>query len=313
MKCKLECPTCEGYCELATAASLADFLRRVDTIESPIGEIRQYSNNEVLMVSGVQISKVPEPVYILTKNRIDIDRSEIFVAPFNKPIVKMLKDYLDIENAEDKDNVLQLLKSLNTGKRLLMPFRIGEKCINKKPNSESWAGGIVSYIESVKWAYRNADGRLHCELIMDAVDWVRSRIMKHDIESYGKNFRLSDVEALSVASRDRYKYIAMDRLGYIKPITVFTGKGDGVALDGSYLYGINKGEIKIIGMWGRNHDLKVDSNMEEFIKKVIPEKDIDFIAKHRRLIAPFTLVGANVITKKGGQDEKESKEEVECA
>lgn len=289
---------------MAAGSSLASFLSGIQTVESPIGGIREGSKDP-LIISGLQLCKGADPILILSQGQVAIERTQPLSSRFDSSIAEIFADYIKASGDAEGESKKQLLRAILTNKRLIVPFELGAKCIVNGVRLGN-GGERSGTIDSIKWYHNREDGRMHCIIITSVIIDANCRSFKDDITNYGKTFKLADIHRVSVDVDGMYDYISMTRYGFIKPIVILKDKSRGMAIDNLYIYKFNKTETKIVGKWsnGLNIDTS-DKDLNELLE-LIGEPTLKLIARHKRLIAPFMLAEANIIKRYKEHKKEES-------
>jgi hypothetical protein len=290
---------------MAAGSSLASFLSGIQTVESPIGGIREGSKDP-LIVSGLQLCKGADPILILSQGHVTIERTQPLSSKFDSSIAEIFGDYIKASGDAEGESKKQLLRAILTNKRLIVPFELGAKCIVNGTVAHNSCGGRSGTIDSIKWYHGKEDGKMHCCIITSVIGAMGGKSFKDDITNYGKTFKLADIHRVSVDVDGMYDYISMTRHGFIKPIVILKDKSRGMAIDNLYIYKFNKTETKIVGRWGNG--LNIDANDKDLdeLLEFVGEQTLKLIARHKRLIAPFMLAEANIIKKYKEHKKEES-------
>ena len=281
---------------MAAGSSLASFLSGIQTVESPIGGIRK-GPKDSLIISGLQLCKGANPILILNQGNVTIERTQPLSSKFDRSIVEIFGDYIKASRDVEGESKKQLLRSLLTNKRLIVPFELGAKCIVNETVGRNSCGERSGTIDSIKWYHDKEDGKMHCCIITSVIGPMGGKSFKDEITNYGKTFKLADINRVSVDVDGMYDYISMTRHGIIKPIVILKDKSRGMAIDNLYIYKFNKTETRIVGKW--SNDLNIDANDKDLdeLLELVGEQILKLIARHKRLIAPFMLAEANIIKK----------------
>ena len=299
---------CRRYNTVEAGRVLAEFICRIDSVGSEIGEYRvpERRGDDILMVTGMQLeNSIDGPVHILTRLSMAIEVNSIFNEYRGDTPMQMLREYFRVSDVPNRDKieipVMNKLRALMGNKQLIVPFKPFEKCkLDLGLSAGEKSGDIVdTEIRAVLWRVEGKIGKLSNSIIMrQKQGWRREEIFKIPIEEYGTTFRVNNIEeGLKTGEIDR-NTVKVTRFGYVKPL-VLKGKNVRVAIDGRNIYIVDGYDIWVLGRWEYNGKGKA----EEELKRQIGNcnvykylmKNLDYIEKHRRFIAPFKLVDANEI------------------
>lgn len=295
-KC-MDITKCGRGCALHTGKALIDFLLGIDTCETSIGDYdcRNRGGQTDLVVSGHQIFYMENPAKVLTSIDTAIDISDKFCTAYDKNAYQIATAYCKHIGMiqEDMKNIGSLIKNINSNRLLVMPFKphtkckvvIGDASLDKKKDGE---------ITFLKWTTNKETHKLEC-LIGFNVQAGSNQVVKYNITEYLDKFRLSQMEIKAKSNKHDDRLICMTSHGIFKPILVKDKKNNmAVAIDGSYMYVVNKTETHIIGYWNEREKFTLKRRVNTPALDKIMD-NIDFIERHRRYIAPYMLYEANTI------------------
>lgn len=170
--------------------------------------------------------------------------------------------------------------------------------VQSKEIGNNWLEKTVD-IESVQWEINKQTGQLECYVLTNIIEGTAGKRVKASIEEYGVTLLLNVVEntIMPTFGANARKFIQISRFGYIKPVKTEIKKGVYIVIDNSFIYEENSDEIKVIGYW----DTKGRVNILNGATKSKLEKNkglmegINYIAQHRRFVAPYGLVDCNIV------------------
>ena len=294
--CKVtNCPNhdkCTGYCITGAGYTAAKFIERCDTVQSPLGQIHstliQWKPAD-LLISGIIYNKTDNPALALTPKRISIVKTSKFGRLRNKSMAQAILSYFEIagENIEieDSENIIKKLMQINQDKLMIMPFKPGTKC--KIISDKSTFGELE--ISAVKYSVDIETGRISGNIIVSISDGRNITNKVFGLSEYGSGFRLSKIELVLKDSKIDRKCMTVSPYGWIKPV-IFENKDFGLAVDGSYIYFVNRFNTSIIGRWKQNGEVEASPQLDNLKDTVVYKalfKHISYISLHRRYIAPY--------------------------
>lgn len=282
--------------------SLANFLLSVDSINTSLGD----SGGNGLLVVGVQVDMTKQPAYILRGTDIVMERDKKFNSVNGTTVLKTLKEYSKKETNEVSKKLEDLLGMLTNNKIVVTPFKPQDIC--NIESDESIRDGkkqeTPNKIESLKWCLEPGSSKFRYDVYMCRGGFAVKNNTKINIEDYGIKFKLEGIES-SIKNRSNIDrgIIKFNRFGFINPIEI-KSKNNRVAVDSVnvYLERGNNGRTKVIGKWVDSDKLVNFSADAKSVERDTAYnhliKNLDYIYKHRRYIAPYKLTVPNIITLK---------------
>lgn len=287
---------CEKSCILHTGKALVDYITRIDTIQTRIGE---YSSTKVggkvdLIVSGHKIFDMREsPCWLLSSIDTTLGMSDKFKNAFNKSANQLVTLYCKSVNMskEETDEVLNKLRDINKNKQLILPLKPKTDCIVDIDTEDCQEKSVKGKINFIKWATDKETYKLRCTVNLSFDDWHKS--VNYSLAEYINKFTITSLEFKSRGDKHDASMISMTEHGIIKPIVV-KDKSTKIIIDGTYLYLELNNEIVIIGYWDEKNELiitkKVKSKALDKIKN-----NLDYIKDHKKYIAPYLVYEPNII------------------
>lgn len=291
--------------------SIVKFLSEVDLIESGIGNVTLESKRGVkryLIVTGLYYDDTYNPAHLLRyTDDARIDASNRLNIYLGKVGYKLVEEYLTDVGIEDK-GLIDKVKLFDTGKLLVMPIKPNMVCNIELKDNEiigdiagvdkrkvKCKSGVAGIIKSITW--NTIGGKFDYRIGVSIVGGITNKIIDRSIVEYGNGLNIKDIERVSVVG-NKYKFIEFSRYGYIKTIKVVNKLGYGVAIDNSFMYSVIGNEYIPIAYWDSKDKLVGVKGYKE-LKKIplmkVVEKNIEYIAQHRRYIIPNGLGEYNEI------------------
>lgn len=275
---------CDRYCVLHAGRALTDFIERVDTIETKIGDFdyRTNSTKPDLVVSGHQIYDLGSPLWILTPINTTLDQTPKFKSVFNTNptrLIRMYAEHMGIEQ-EHIDEIVNKLLLMNKNRLLVLPFKPHLACtvLNESGNK------LECELFNIEWTTDKETIRLKAVFTFKSKS---GQILKYNIQDYLKNFRLSSMAIKIKGEKQDNSLISITDHGIFRPILI-KDKSHSIALDGTYLYMIVNNETKIIGHWNKKDELEIMSGIKSAAVKKIKD-NIKLISSHKKYMAPYLL------------------------
>lgn len=288
---------CSRYDEKAVGVALTKFLANVDTIKSNIGTYKENKfNGNKLLVSGLQLYKYGEPVYLLSDTSIGIEITDKFKEFNGKKALSILNEVLN--KTKYKEDIIKKYKEINANTALILPFRAEDVCVINTNIKDKKIEELSTPITYLVWKVDKETSKLHAYISAHINAAELTKTYKFPLESYGKEFRIDRL--LIKSPKLDTKLISMTRFGYIKPIEIESGNTK-IAIDSSNMYYIDEEDTYIIGTWKKDingnvlEETKFTSNIKTSKAYIKIKNNIDYIEKHLNLIAPYKLVESNVI------------------
>lgn len=292
--------------------SIAKFIREVDTAESNIGKLSEGSTNgpRYLLTTGMQLDMAGNPIHILGDSKTaSLDAVDKFKQIRGKRAAAYLKEYIKDSRCNDGEELVQRLVDIEGSKCLILPIKPKMACeilvdeedldsrAEKLPDTDSTTrkkGRLKSTsIEIIKWATNKETRKLECFILTDVLDGTSGKRGKISIEEYGKRLFLTDIERSTKSISDEgHKYIEITRHGYIKTIKILNKLGNGIIIDNSFMYSIGVERDTPIAYWNSRNEFVGEEAFHKIEKTTLYKeikKNINYIAQHRRYIAPNGL------------------------
>lgn len=292
---------CTNNCVIHLGEAFVDFLRRVDTVETRIGEFssRERNTKPDLVVSGHQLYTLDSKSWILTDINTTLDASNKFKSAFEMNPHQLLTKYCkQIEMDQTEINELtDTLKKINSNKLLIIPFKPHEECIIDYEVEGNIEKNKHAQIYSLKWTTNKETYKLDCMISFSINGASGQNIVKMNIQDYVQNFRLSKLELKAKGSNFESSLIKVTNHGIFKPIVV-KDSSMSVAIDGTFLYSIINNEVNIIGKWDDKDKMIITNELKSKSYKKIVD-NINYIGNHKKYIAPYLLYEPNIIEIKG--------------
>lgn len=287
---------CERGCLIHTGKALRDFLDNVDMVETIIGDYSSSTKGgkQDLVYSGYQMFNLNEPINVLTAIKTQLDVTDKFARAYDKTAFQILKEYLN-EIKEDKSisaELLDKLVKLNKNRLIIVPIKPHSECrlnnINNDEELEDQQGKILY----LKWSTNQETHKLECKVAIKFEGKINDKVYKFDISEYNDKFRLSALDVKMLGNKQKNKFIKMHRYGIIHPIEIVDGNYS-IIVDGTYIYYCIANRDTIIGQWNTNGSIDIAIKGNNILKSKAYEKlkkNIEFIASHRKYIAPYKLL-----------------------
>lgn len=289
---------CNRYCMLHAGKALVDFLERVDTTPTRMGEYSQRSKFGPvdLVVSGHMLYGLSDPSWLLTDISTVLDASPKFNSAFDKSPIQLINNYCNKAgiSKEVSADYAETIKKLNKNKLLILPFKPHTSCnIDYEDDRGNKHTKVQANIEALKWKTNNETHKLVASIIFRPEKDDKQQTIP--VTEYLRRFRLSSMDILAKDKGNEIEMISITDYGIIKPIVVKEA-GAEYAIDGTYMYCTINGDTRIIGKWNTAGDMEVTmtKNKSKACKKIID--NLPIIKNHRRYIAPYKLFASNDIT-----------------
>ena len=293
------CDECQGVskctklCALHTATSLAEFIQRVDVIETKIGEYssRKPGTKPDLIFSGHQLFDINQPSWLLSDIKTtSLDANSKFKSAYGKTVLQLISLWARENNISDEmsRDILEKLRGINKNKLLVLPFKPRTKCyVDYSPSEKR----VAAEISNLKWTTNKTNYKLECMITFDDGN---HKPLKLSILDYITKFKLERFDIQQKLTKNAVKLIKVTDHGLFKPIVV-KDKHLSVMLDGSYLYYEFNHETSIIGFWNEYGTLTLLNNQLKSNALKLIMDNIDVIKLHRKYIAPYLLYEENII------------------
>lgn len=286
---------CTKSCILHIGKALVDFIQRIDTTETKIGEYSSKKKGEPydLVVYGHQLFDLSSPSWILTDINTILDVSDKFLTAYDKNAFQIANIYCKHVgmSAQDTKTVTDKIKAINNNLMLVLPFKPHSNCeidLTVNGNVEKKKEANINYI---KWITNKETHKINCTIGFDLSN--SSQIVKMDIKDYIDKFRLSQMEMVAKGARHDKNLIKITDYGIFKPILIKEGNVS-IAVDATYVYYNTPGDTRIIGFWDENDKLVIDKNIKsKAINKI--KDNLTYIKNHKKYMAPYMLFEPNVI------------------
>lgn len=287
---------CEKSCMLHTGKALVDYIKRVDTVETRIGE---YSSTRPggkldLVVSGHQVFDLKEsPCWLLSDIKTTLGISDKFKKAFNQSASQLATIYCENSDIskEETEQILTKIKDINKNKQLILPLKPKADVkvdIDTENYKEKNVKGIINYI---KWTTDKQTYQLRCDVGFKFDNW--NKYISCSMSDYISKFRLSNFDFKIRGDKFDASLISLTEHGIIKPIVV-QDKTTKIAIDGTYMYLDLNNEVVIIGYWDARDELKVSKKVKSKAFDKIMD-NVGYIKDHKKYMAPYLLYEPNVI------------------
>lgn len=287
----------EKYGKLQCGKELYNYLRKLDLMETNIGEFRRsaLTLTPPLIVTGAQHKYVGYSIVdILSDTSAVVEKSEKFskyMDTNSKQLVRLYANECGMMET-DLDEVLSILTDLHTNKKLIIPLRDEIKySIDAKADKKDF-NKATSLLDSVIWNMNKETSKMECQLLLSMEDkTLAKRTFRYNLSDYGTKFIVEDIEK-SKNKKTNTSAIQFNRFGMVKPIEI-EGKENWLALDGVNIYTRDKsGNIYIVGVWNLDGTIKDSAYLRALEKtdvyKALKDNE-EYIKRHLRLIAPYGL------------------------
>lgn len=279
--------------ELTVGLALARFLREVDTVESNIGDLRVSNNNgDDLRVSGLMITK-NDRCDLLSDLDLSLDCTPKLNKASGKNPIYILNNYVKYFNCEDGEKLRLTLKYIESNKLLIAPIKPGDTI-----DIELKGKRYLTNVHSIKWINNKTTKKLEYRILTDNIPDADNKRVICNIEDYGTKLLLADVERLENMKNDKRKFIHMLKSGIIATIVVSDINNNAIIIDNQYMYHLESSRARIIGEWEGNKMHLEDSKLSNSKIFKYVDKNIEYISKHRRYIAPYSLSDYNIVSVK---------------
>lgn len=292
--------SCKGLCDAAIGGRLVEFLNnnldRIVTTELGTLVPKSEGLREYYTITGNQYYSL-DPKVGTTRVMKDsekvqrISRDNIFEqGQFD--LLRLIKEYTNIKKL-DNHSLNRLITGMCEYKKVLILVEPGKQLdVNLTFTEDVENGGKVYFkratVASVKWGV-DEKGKFRCTLACQA-DNDKSKVYRIGIEEYGKNFVSKSILDMS-SDNKATSLVKMHHYGYIQPI-VIKGKTENIIIDNVSIYREDSAGCEEIGQWNSNRLTGLNSITETEILKLITGYK-DYIALHRKMIAPYTVGIAN--------------------
>lgn len=288
---------CNKVCLLHSGKALVDFIKRIDVVETRIGEYssKDKGGKQDLVVYGHQIYDMDTPSWLLTNIDTMLDVTDKFMKVFNKNAIQISTMYCKHigMTAEETKEITDKIKGINKNKLLAIPFKPGTSCNVDVAIDDSTEKKKDATIKYIKWITNKETHKLNCTIGFNLLNVTSTQTVKINMCDYIDKFRLNQMELKAKGAKHDKSLIKVTDYGIFKPI-VIKDKKTIIAIDGTYLYYEANDETHIIGYWNDRNELVVDSKIKS--KAVDKIKDnIDYIKNHKKYMAPYMMYEPNII------------------
>lgn len=276
--------------------ALYDFANNVATTETKLGEFSstERGGETDLIVSGHSIFTEGEPGYILTDINTTIDTSSRFKRVYNKSVMQMAKAYAEkagIDKAES-DVIVDKLTKINASKMLVVTLKPETECIVRLVSQDGTKYTKQGTISAVKWRTNTDNNKLECSVVISTSKHNgNSYIVK--LVDYLKTFYIASLSQTLGQNNMKNDIVQLTNYGFIKPIVV-THENAGYAVDGTYLYKIDKNVLDIVGKWNIHGKIDTHERTSKALKVITD--NIDIINAHKAYMAPYLTYESNNIS-----------------
>lgn len=293
----------EKYGVEQAGRALAQYLTHVDTVTSEIGEYREASRpgEEDLIVTGLQLEKLNEPIHMLSTLSVSLEVNGKFKNFMDKPPIQIIKQHLGSlgdDRKEYKHALMDKFKGIASNKYMVIPFKPENECEVTIEDGTVIHRDIPSKIASVMWSMDRTTNMFQGKIITKLENIGKaSKTYRLTLDSYGTSFKIASIERCMKSSDIDRATVSMTRFGIIKP-TVISDGSISLAIDGSNLYLLMNNEVIIIGKWSDSGELQetpVALSLSKHKAYKHLKHNLSYIEKHRRFIAPYGLVESSEI------------------
>lgn len=298
---------CNRYCVLHAGYALMNFLTKIDVTETRIGEYDSKVKNgeKDLVVYGHKIWESDSPSYLLANINITLDNEQKLKNVFEMTPIKLLDNYCKHHSVQEEciNQLHKSISSLAKNKAIVLPLKPHMECeiVIDKSNENikedeapktryKYDNARVYYIV---WRTNKDTHKLDCTIGFRTGTKEKDKVYTYNMTDYMKYFRVKSTEYDSAIDTS---LIQMTNYGIIKPIVITDGKAS-IAVDGSYVYDVQGGTVKIVGRWGTKGELNMDKMTKtKPLKKLLDNRVL--VKNHRKYMAPYMLHEANIINLK---------------
>lgn len=287
--------TCDKFCVNVIGDNLARFLREVDCIESSIGNLA----DKPYIVSGIMVGHNGETVNVLSPISQSIEMKDKFISSVDESSMQILKSYIKLTSAEDGEELIDKLSKINSSKLLISPFKPGMPCeVLVEVHTKEGKKEVFKQtkIDSIKW-FNTVDDGLQCTVITAVIDTNGNKRGKVKPEEYGERIKLVDIERNIVSANIDRSLIKMNKYGLIQPIQVMESAKSGIIIDNTYMYSVENKTVTMVAYWDKagftGEKAYMDIAKGSAYKRI--KKNIQFIAAHRRYMAPYGLMAVTQV------------------
>jgi len=279
---------------------LEQFIKGVDTVDTNIGEHREpmpyEKGNNGYVVTGLEIMDSDAPINILLPDDVEIETNNHFLVYQGKNAEQILEEYLGGTVGLASLNSLETLRSIMSHKKVLMPFKPTKdsEIISKNNKDKAKVFSVTWHIDPITKEFQ---GVVNFAIKSEGRLVPRGQGRRIPFSGYGKDFRMLLIEkGIDNDDIDR-EVIQMTRFGYIQPIEIYDGKVT-LAIDGYHVYLIVDELPIIVGNLDSKEGLiELDElrSIHRYRAYKYMKKNVNYILKHIRYIAPYKLANATQI------------------
>ena len=293
---------CTAYCQRRAGKNIDDFMKRIDFIETDIGDMHKDQSLGNLTVFGVQVDGEGLSVTSMLTSNSDVkvsldEKIGSFAGDSPYALIKLYYQYSGADSKECNDAVSNLRK-FNSVHIVPVTFKPGTEVECKHPGFDRRGHKSATTIKAVKVSLDKDTGELVGIFLAPAQNTENgSSYIKMKLSDYGTEWTIPGLEKSLRASDIDRRLIKVDNIGLIKPIEVYCGDYL-VAIDGQYMYLRKPEATYIVGHWGYSglqlDDVAGHQLTESKACQYIVEH-AKFIEKHRRFIVPYGFTKPNHI------------------
>ena len=292
---------CTNSCILHLGKALVDFIERVDTTETRIGdyEHRDYKHPGTkpdLVVNGHRIFDLESPDWLLSDISKVVDISDKFEKAFDKNAFQIATMYCKAAgyDSERTKKITDRIKNINACREIVIPFKPKTNCnidIDTENIKAKKKDAVISY---VKWKADDDTHKLKCTIGFKTENAFNSgNTIVIDAVDYLDKFRISQIDIKNDGTKKNNELIKITDIGIFRPIVV-KDKDYAIAVDGTFLYTISSDGTEIAGFWNDKNELIIDKKLKNKTVDII-KRNKDLIKEHKKYMAPYLLFKANVV------------------
>lgn len=293
-----------------TGKALANFVNNCKVTNTKIGT---YSSSKIggkmdVVASGHQIYDMndksiklsPSTVYTFT-NVTALDKSPIFKTQLNTKTSKIMTDFLDTTSLPEdaKKELVQKLKDINSRKSLVIPLVVRSEYKLNYEDTNHKKEKLLCKVKDIKWMTNKETYKLECTVCFELRVDGEDKYVRLPITEYIKSFVPDKLEYSKNITKLNMSILKFDPIGIINTIEITDGV-QSLVVDNCFVYWLHNGVTSVVGEWDYNTgDLLMNKSMVKMISKTdiykVFENNINLIASHKNLIAPYTLFNINKI------------------
>lgn len=258
------------------------------------------SGHQIYDMNDKSIRLAPSTVYTFT-NVTALDKSPIFKNQLSIKTSKILSDFLDSTqlSTELKEDLIKKLKDINARKCLIIPLVIKSDFKVNYNNEDNKKEKVLAKVRDIKWMTNKETYKLECSVCFETKINGEDKYIRYPITEYIKSYVPDKLEYSKNITKLNISILKFDPIGIINTIELTDGY-QSLVIDNSFIYWSHNGITNVIGEWDYNTgDLLMNKNTVKAIGKTdlykVFDNNINLIANHKHLIAPYNLFNTNKV------------------